>query len=219
VPAATCFPLPDAIDDAAGALLEPLGVAIHATDLARIRVGDGVALLGAGPIGLCLLQTLRLAGADPVFVSDRLPWRLELAERFGGVPIDLGAGDPVAAVLAATEGRGVDVAVEAAWADHSVQQAADMTRLGGRMVLVGIPEDDRLQLRHAGVRRKGLTIRMSRRMKHAYPRAIRLVEAGRVDVGALISHRFPLERTPEAFALNVDYRDRVHKIVIEVSSS
>jgi L-iditol 2-dehydrogenase len=217
VPARTCFPLPAGIDDAGGALLEPLGVAIHATDLARIRVGDSAALLGAGPIGLCLLQTLRLAGADPIFVSDRLPWRLELAERLGGVAVDLEAGDPVASVLAATEGRGVDVAVEAAWADRSVQQAADMTRLGGRMVLVGIPEDDRLQLRHASVRRKGLTIRLSRRMKHAYPRAIRLVESGRVDLEALISHRFPLDRAPEAFALNVAYRDRVNKIVIDVS--
>lgn len=219
VPASSCFPLPDSIDDACGALLEPLGVAIHATDLARIRVGDSVALVGAGPIGLCLLQTLRLAGADPIFVSDLHPWRLELAERLGGVPIDASAVDPVAAVLAATGGRGVDAAIEAAWADRSVQQAADMTRLGGRMVLVGIPEDDLLQLRHAGVRRKGLTIRLSRRMKHAYPRAIRLAEGGRVDLTALISHRFPLERTDEAFELNVAYRDRVNKIIIDVSSS
>lgn len=219
VPARTCFPLPDGIDDAEGALLEPLGVAIHATDLARIRVGDSVALLGAGPIGLCLLQTLRLAGADPIFVSDPLPWRLELAERLGGVPVDLEAGDPVEAVLTATGGRGVDAAIEAAWADRSVQQAADMARLGGRLVLVGIPEDDQLRLRHAGVRRKGLTILMSRRMKHAYPRAIRLVESGRVDLQALISHRVPLERTPEAFELNAAYRDRVNKIVVDVGPS
>ena len=218
VPAETCFPLPDVIDDAGGALLEPLGVAIHATDLARIRVGDSAALLGAGPIGLGLLQTLRLAGADPVFVSDRYPWRLQLAERLGGVPIDLRAGDPVAAVLAASGGRGVDAAVEAAWADDSVQQAADMARPGGRLVLVGIPEDDRLQLRHSGARRKGLTILMARRMKHSYPRAIRLLASGKVDVEVMISHRFPLERAPEAFALNAAYADRVNKIVIEVSS-
>jgi L-iditol 2-dehydrogenase len=215
VPARTCFPMPDAIDDAGAALLEPLGVAIHAADLARIRVANSVAILGAGPIGLLILQIVRLAGADPIFVSDRLLWRLELAQRFGAIPINYDTIDPVRAVRDATAGRGVDVAIEAAWSDHSVQQAAEMARMGGRLVLVGIPGDDRLALKHSTARRKGLTIRLSRRMQHAYPRAIRLAERGYVDLHSLISHHFPLERTPEAFALNVAYQDWVVKIIID----
>ncbi len=120
------------------------------------------------------------------------------------------------AVLEATGGRGVDIAIEAAWSDRSVQQAAEMVRMGGRLVLVGIPGDDRLLLKHSTARRKGLTIRMSRRMKHTYPRAIRLAERGVVDLHRLISHRFPLERAPEAFALNASYQDRVVKIIIDI---
>ena len=195
-------------------LLEPLGVAIHAVDLAKIRVADSVAILGAGPIGLMLLQVVRHTGADPIFVADKFPWRLKLAERFGAVPIHCDQGDPVQAVLKQTGGRGVDVAIEAAWADHSVGQAAEMARLGGRLVLVGIPSDDRLAMKHSTARRKGLTIRLSRRMKHIYPRAIRLVERGLVDLPALISHRFPLSQVVEAFALNTAYRDNVVKIII-----
>jgi L-iditol 2-dehydrogenase len=216
MPARTCFPVPDALDDAAAAMLEPLGIAIHAVDLARIRVADSVAVVGAGPIGLLIVQLAQLSGADPIFVSDRLGWRLDLARRLGALPLNYDQADPVRAVLDATGGRGVDVAIEAAWADHSVQQAAEMARMGGRLVLVGIPGDDRLALKHSTARRKGLTIRMSRRMQHSYPRAISLAARGAVDLHGLISHHLPLERVPEAFALNVAYRDHVVKIMIDI---
>ena len=98
----------------------------------------------------------------------------------------------------------------------SVQQAADISRNGGRLVLVGIPGDDRLTLRHSVARRKGLTIRMARRMKHTYPRAIDLLHRGAVDLHCLISHRFPLERSAEAFALNTRYDPGVVKIIIDL---
>jgi L-iditol 2-dehydrogenase len=217
VPASTCFPVPPEIDDAAAVMLEPLGVAIHTLDLAKVRVGQSAALLGAGPIGLCILQLLRLAGADPVFVTDKLPWRVELAGQLGATETwRCDAVDPVEAVRQATEGRGVDVAIEAAWCDASVDQAADVLVHGGRLVVVGIPEDDRLTLRHSVARRKGLTITMVRRMKHAYPRAIRLAESGAVRLTPLVSHRFPLQRAAEAFAQSAEYREGVVKTLVDL---
>ncbi len=209
VPAHTCFAVPDEIDDAEAALLEPLGVALHATDLAKIQVADSVAILGAGPIGLSILQLVKLSGADPIFVVDQFPWRLALAESYGALPINFRDEDAVAAVRRATQDRGVDVAIEAAWSNESIQQTADMARLGGRLVIVGIPGNDQFHIKHSTARRKGLTIRMARRMKHVYPRAIHLAERGLVDLTGMISHRFPLERTPEAFALNDAYQDNV----------
>uniref|UniRef100_A0A7C1FG68 Alcohol dehydrogenase n=1 Tax=Caldilinea aerophila TaxID=133453 RepID=A0A7C1FG68_9CHLR len=219
MPAHSCFPIPDAMDDASAALLEPLGIAIHAVDLAKVRVADSAVILGAGPIGLYILQVARLAGADPVYVVDQFPWRLALAARYGGVPINFKQVDPVAAIRETTAGRGVDIAIEAAWADHSIQWAAEMARLGGRLVLVGIPGPDKLEMKHSTARRKGLTIRLSRRMKHVYPRAIKLWASGAVDLTGIVSHRFPLERTPEAYALNEQYADNVVKIVIDVARS
>lgn len=217
MPAHTCFPVPDVIDNDAAALLEPLGVAIHATDLAKIKVADSVAILGAGPIGLYILQLAKLSGAEPIYVSDKFDWRLEVAARYGAIPINCDEVDPVAYVKDATGGRGVDVAIEAAWADQSVQQAAEMARLGGRLVLVGIPGPDKMELKASTVRRKGLTIRMSRRMKHVYPRAIKLAESGKVDLNGIVSHRFPLTQTPQAYAMNADYQDNVVKAIVEVS--
>jgi len=239
MPARSCFPVSRKIDDESAALLEPLGVAIHAVDFARLRVGNSVVILGAGPIGLLILQVAKLAGADPIFVTDKLPWRLKLAQKWGGIPIrcdeDSGTGvSPVRCgtgsnerdarattrsaarlVVKETHGRGVDVAIEAAWADESVAQAADMARLGGRLVVVGISGGNRLELKASVARRKGLTIIMSRRMKHTYPRAMRLAEAGRVDLHGLVSHRFPLKRADEALRLNTSYQDQVVKVMLK----
>ena len=216
MPAHCCFPVPDAIDDSAAAMLEPFGVALHAVDLAKLKVADSVAILGAGPIGLYILQLAKLSGAGPIYVIDQFPWRLALVERYGGVPVNFAETDPVHAVRQATGGRGVDVAIEAAWADHSIQQAAEMARLGGRLVLVGIPGPDKLEMKHSTARRKGLTIRLSRRMKHVYPRAIKLAASGAVDLNGIVSHHFPLAETPAAYALNHAYQDEVVKIIIDV---
>ncbi|MBZ5497472.1 MAG: alcohol dehydrogenase catalytic domain-containing protein [Acidobacteriia bacterium] len=216
MPGRSCFPVPETIDDVAAALLEPVGVAIHAADLARIRAASSAAILGAGPIGLLILQVAKLAGADPIFVTDRLPWRLELARKIGGVPINFELEDSTRLILKLTGGLGVDTAIEAAWGEESVAQAAEIARPGGRIVLVGIPSDDTLAMKHSTARRKGLTILLSRRMKHVYPRALRLVEHGRVDVRGLVSHRFPLRQAADAFRLNTEYRDHVNKVIIDI---
>jgi L-iditol 2-dehydrogenase len=215
MPARSCFPVPDALNDIEAALLEPLGVALHAADLAKVRIADSAAIIGAGPIGLLILQLLKLAGADPIFVSDKFAWRLKAVEKYGGIPVHCEHEKAATRVQKETRGRGVDVAVEAAWADQSVEDAVESVRLGGRLLLVGIPSNDRLGLKHSTARRKGLTILMSRRMKHVYPRAIRLAIKHRVDLQGLVSHKFPLARADEAFRLNSAYADNVLKVVIE----
>jgi L-iditol 2-dehydrogenase len=215
MPARSCFPVPKTLSDTEAALLEPLGVAVHAVDLAKIKVAHSVVILGAGPIGLLILQAAKLSGAAPIFITDKFPWRLKLAEKWGAIPINYEHEDTVGRVQKETHGRGVDVAIEAAWCDHSVQDAINMTRLGGRLVIVGISGSDRLELKPSAARRRGLTIMMSRRMKHAYPRAIQLVQRGMIDLNGLVSHRFPLKRAVEAFKLNTAYKDEVVKVVIE----
>jgi L-iditol 2-dehydrogenase len=204
------------MDFAVGALLETLGVAVHAVDLAKIRVGDTVAILGAGPIGNAILQVARLTGASRIFISDKFDWRLEHAKSLGATTINCDQEDTVEIINRATNGRGVDVAIEAAWADRSVQQCVDIARNGGRLVLVGIPGDDVLTLKHSVARRKGLTLRMARRMKHVYPRVIDLHQRGAVDLKSQITHRFPLERAAEAFAMNLRYEPGVMKVVIDL---
>ncbi len=214
----SCFPVPDDITDAGAALLEPLGVALHAVDLGKLQVAKSVAILGCGPIGLLILRLAQLSGANPIYAFDCYPWRVEKAKAWGATNAwTIGDDvDPVNIIREQTLGRGIDVVFEAAWADHSISQAADMARLGGRVVLVGIPSEDKLTMKHSTARRKGLTIVMSRRMKHTYPRSIHLATAQGLNLEEIVSHRFPLREAPQAFAVNADYQDQVVKIVVDV---
>ena len=212
-----CYPVPDSISDGATALLEPMGVAIHAVDLGKIKLANSVAVLGCGPIGLLIIKLARLSGADPIYTFDCFPWRAEKAKQWGATDAwTLESGNPVERIKSITNGRGVDVAFEAAWADESVAFSAEMARLGGRLVLVGIPSNDVMNMKHSSARRKGLTIMMSRRMKHTYPRAFTIAETGMLNLEGLISHHFPLQDTPAAFAKNFNYDEGVHKIIIDV---
>ena len=194
-------PLPDALTDPDGAVLEPLGVAIHALDLGHVRLGASVMVVGCGPIGLLLIQVLRAAGAGRVVAVEPLAHRRAAAARYGaGDCLDptgmTGPGD-VREVL----GDGPDVVFEMAGTGEAVELAMTAARVGGRVVLGGIPADDQIAFRASIARRKGLTIAMARRMNDVYPRAIALVAAGQVDTATLVTHRLDLASAPEAFAL------------------
>jgi len=216
-PASLVFPLPEEMDFADGAMLEPLGVAIHTVNLAKLRLGDTAAVLGSGPIGLLTIQMARLGGARTVYATDLVPERLAMAQRMGadGV-LHAGEADSVAWVEELTGGRGVDVVFEAAWAAETVAQAMAMAKPGGRVVIAGIPSEDILSFPASAARRKGLTIKLVRRMKHTYPRSIALVQQGLVDVRSLITHRFPLTEAREAFELAAARADGVVKALVEM---
>lgn len=216
VEARTCFPVPDNITDAGAALLEPLGVALHAVDLGKLKVARSVAVLGCGSIGVMITKLARMSGADPIYAFDCFPWRAAKARAWGASEAWTLDNDPVQTIQQVTNGRGVDVVFEAAWADHSIAQAAEMARLGGRVVLVGIPSDDKIMMKHSTARRKGLSIMMSRRMKHTYPRTIHLATTGKLDLDDLISHRLPLSEADKAFALNIAYAEGVQKVIIDI---
>lgn len=198
-PTRCLVPLPASLTDADGAMLEPLGVALHAVDLGGLGAGMRAAVFGCGPIGLLVLQLARAAGAIDVYYSEPLAHRSDAARHFGGKEW--------------TPAVEVDVAFECAGVNQAVEDAITAARPGGCVVLVGIPDDDRTSFTASVARRKGLTIKLSRRMKHTYPRAIRLVESGLIDVRSLVTHRFPLTKTAEGFA--VAHRRDGLKVIIE----
>ena len=209
--------MPDDLPDETGPLLETLGIAIHATDLSKIKIASTVAVIGAGPVGLLITRLVSMMGVSKLFSFDKLGWRVDKAREWGAThAYNVNDCDPVQAVMEATNGRGVDVAIEAAFADHSVQQAAEMCRHGGRLMLVGIPADNELNLKHNVIRSKGLTIIVSRRMKHTYPRAIDLATSGKVNLMELVSHKYDLSKTAEAYERNFAYDEGINKIILTV---
>jgi L-iditol 2-dehydrogenase len=192
-PTTALHPLPDRVSDADGAMLEPLGVAIHSVDLGHLPFGGTASVIGCGPIGLLLIEVLKVAGASSVLAVEPLAHRREAAERLGADQV----ADPAA--FDETLQAGVDVAFEAAGNNEGVELAMASVRPGGRVVLAGIPGDDVIRFGASLARRKGLTIAMVRRMNEVYPRAISLAERGVVDLGSVVTSRTGLGEIPAAF--------------------
>ena len=204
-PSWALHPLPGGLSAADGAMLEPLGVALHALDLGHLRIGSTVAVVGAGPIGLLLVQAAKSTGATRVVAVEPLAHRRDAAKRLGA-DLVLDADD-------ACDEIGADTVFEMAGNDEAVELSLRAARPGARVVLGGIPDGDRTSFQASLARRKGLTLVLVRRMNEAYPRAIRLVEQGLVDVSSIVSHRYPLERAAEAFAVAAERKGL--KVVIE----
>jgi L-iditol 2-dehydrogenase len=209
------FPIPDTFTYIDGAMLEPLGIAIHAVDLAHLKAGMTVGVFGCGAIGLLIVQLARLSGAATIIATDRLVHRVEAACTLGATKAILAEGGAeIQEVMAGTGGRGVDIAFEVAGEQEAVDTSIAAVIPGGKVILAGIPVDDSTSFSASTARRKGLTIKLVHRMKHTYPRAIELVSRGLVDVHSLITHRFPLVKAAEAFA--VAQRREGIKVIIEM---
>jgi L-iditol 2-dehydrogenase len=203
VPAELALLLPDEMPLLAGALAEPVSCCLHGLDRARLRLGDSVVILGAGTIGLILLQLARHAGAGPVVVVEPRPAKRELALTFGATaaldPLALG-DDLKAAVSRAT--RTVDLVIEAAGRQDTACLALGLISPGGTVLFFGVcPPDAQVTLRPHDVFLHELTLIGSYINPFTCSRALELLAAGAVQAEPLVSHRFPLAEAPLAFDL------------------
>ena len=204
-PSNLIYPLPESMTPEEGAMLEPLGIAIHALHLGSVFPGMDVGVFGTGPIGLLTIQMAKIAGAGRIFATDRLAGRLDYAYACGATDVFLADGTETAQILSATGNRGLDVTFEAAGDDGSaVETAIQTTKRGATAVLIGIPSEDVTQFTASAARRRGLTIKLSRRMKNTYPLAIKLVSSGQINLKPLITHIISLEDYQEAFQIAAD---------------
>ncbi len=192
-------PIPDAIDDVAGAVLEPLGVAIHALRLSGLRPGGTIAIAGAGPIGQLLIRLAFAAGAAAVVATDVLPPRVEAARTAGAVAELVDGGAERTRLLDALGGRPADTAIEIAGEDDAIATAAILTRPGGTVVAAGIPAGNDSVVPASVLRRRGLDLRFARRMNRVYPEAIALVASGRIRPAEVVTASFPLGDADTAF--------------------
>ncbi|MEX0972167.1 MAG: alcohol dehydrogenase catalytic domain-containing protein [Solirubrobacterales bacterium] len=189
-----------------------MGTGYHAIAHAGTRAGDSVAVLGLGPVGLCAVQAAVAAGASRVFAIDSVADRLAMAERFGAVPLHLSEAEPKRAVRAATEGRGVDVVVDAVGDPGPLAMAVSLARDAGTVSGIGAyAGKGEVPLGLAWL--KGLTLRLGLANVIAHvDRVLGLLEAGRLDPAPLVTHRMKLDQASEAYEL-YDNREAL-KIVL-----
>lgn len=201
IPASNILPIDPAIPRDYGAVLDPLGNAVH-TVLAGEIAGQRVAVVGCGPIGLMSIQVAKACGASAVYGIEIKQHRRELAERVGADAVfNPTKTDVVEAVREATEGAGADVVLEMSGNPQAIQQAFKMLRGGGRISLLGLPgQPVELDL-VPDVIFKGATVQgiYGRRMYDTWYRMLALLKSGAIDLELLISDRLPLERYDRAF--------------------
>ncbi|KXF77064.1 alcohol dehydrogenase [Paramesorhizobium deserti] len=200
VPKSQIVPLPQQFSPLEAVMLEPLGVAIHAVDLAKPRLLEQVALIGCGPIGLLILQVLKAAGAGEILAVDPQEHRQAMAARMGASR----TGEAVEDIREWTKREGAPLVIEATNSPLGFRDAVLATKIGGRIVLVGIPDGDTYTLPAAEARRRGLKIKFARRMGEVYPRAIELVAGGKVDVASMVTHQVGLDEAPDTFRNHAD---------------
>jgi threonine dehydrogenase-like Zn-dependent dehydrogenase len=208
--------VPDSLDWTQATLIEPVAVIVHVLELVSISLGDTVAVMGAGPIGMLCAAMAKQAGAARVYICDKLPHRLALARTMGAdVAVHI---DTLAEVIAdETRGRGVDLVLDAAGALATINLGLALVRPGGSFLLIGIPSEPHLPVDLHTAMNKELKILTLKRSNHKGGAAAKLLAAGRVPT-ALVTHRLPFEETAKGFELLADYSDNVGKVVIAVAS-
>ncbi len=216
VPAKQLFPLPEGLGFAEGALVEPAAVALRAiSKLGERPMPERVAIVGAGPIGLLLLQYVKLRGAKEVLMTDLEDYRLELAKELGAdIVLNPKETDVVMRAQDWTEGEGVQLAIEAVGATPTVQQAMAMAGLRGTVLWVGnSARYVEVNMQQAVTREYTILGTFIYNHKE-FGQALEDIGAGRVKVRPLISRSYPLSRGPEVFAALAEGKEQVVKAVL-----
>jgi 2-desacetyl-2-hydroxyethyl bacteriochlorophyllide A dehydrogenase len=199
VPVRCCWPAPSGVADEDLMLTEPLAVVVRAVERASVRAGETAAVVGVGTLGLLALQVLRARSARVLCIG-RTGRRFPLARELGAEAVHATSDGPLPAVAREFSGReGVDCVIETAGMPEAVNDALELVRPGGRIVLTGLPHAPTAVTFFSVVRRE-VTITGSMIYQDEFAEAMRLVAAGRVRTAPLITHRVPLDQIARAFA-------------------
>lgn len=215
VPHWICAKLPDHMSFVQAALLEPASIGVHAAGRVPIANSDTVVVLGAGTIGLFILQAARLRGARTVVACDLNDFRLGLAEQVGAdLCVNSRETDLKQEILRRTDGRGADVVFEAIGFAETFRQAVSLARTGGHVVAVGnLQKEVEFNLQELVSRE--LTFTGSYASSGEFRTCIDLIASGKINVAPLVSEVLPLKDGPAAFKRLLDAKENLLKIVLE----
>jgi 2-desacetyl-2-hydroxyethyl bacteriochlorophyllide A dehydrogenase len=194
--------VPDGLsDDVALFAGDVMGTGFHAIDSRPLAEGETVAILGMGPVGLCAVQAAKAAGASEVVAIDTVEDRLRMAESFGATPVHLTEQDPRAEVKKLTEGRGVDLAVEAVGHPEALDLALRLARKAGTVSVTGVyAERTEVHMGVLWIKALTLTSGHANVIKHL-DRVLDLLSAGELDPSPLVTHHMKLDEAPQAYEL------------------
>jgi L-iditol 2-dehydrogenase len=216
MPQESCYPTKDRITAEQGVICEPLSIGIYAVQQADLTKGQTYGILGAGPIGLCCLLSAQAGGFQNCYMTEKIPERIKTAKqassRWVGNPDEC---DVVKEILK-MEPTGVDVVFECAGEQETIDQAVQILKPGGKLMLIGIPRTETISIDIHTFRRKEGSLITVRRQNHCTQLALDMIAEGKIDVDFMITHRFGLEDAQQALDLVTGYNDGVIKAVIKI---
>jgi len=216
MPQECCFATEGKISSEQGVLCEPFAIGVYAVRGVQLSKGSKIAILGSGPIGLSCLIDGRGQGVKAIYMTDRIDERVEIAQKAGAVWVGNPDREDIVRAIKQRESAGMDVVFECAGEQDTLDEAIELLRPGGKLMLVGIPRVERVSFVPDKMRRKEITIINVRRQNKCTQAAIDLIGSGKAKVDFMITHRFEFGRTQEAFDMVAGYRDGVVKALIKV---
>ena len=214
VPADFAHVLPDSVDEESGAFVEPLAVGVQAVTRSGLTAASTVAVIGAGPIGMVTMLVARAFGAARVILIDGLASRLALGAQLGAdATINFREESPEARIAELTDG-GADFVFDASGSAAGCASAPGLAARGGSVTLIGWPESATFPFPMETILEKELDIHGTNRYANAFPRAIALLAAGKLDIHPLVSHRFTLDQVTDAFRFAADNPAETMKVMV-----
>jgi L-iditol 2-dehydrogenase len=216
MPEDCCLPTNGGLTLEQAALCEPFTIGVYTIKQSNLAKGQKIAILGSGPIGLSCLVAAKIQKAGAIYMTDKFDYRVDFAKKTGAIWAANPDREDIVKAILQREPDGVDIACECAGQQETLDQAVELLRPGGTLMLVGIPEFDRVSFSIDRIRRKEITIINIRRQNRTTELAIGLVAEGKAKIDSFVTHRFSLEQAKDAFDLVADYRDGVIKAMIQM---
>ncbi len=212
----SCYPTNQTLTLEQAALCEPFTIGVYAVRQSKISADSKIAILGSGPIGLSCMAAAQAEGVKEIYMTDKLDYRVRIAKNAGAV----WAGNPdkenIVKAITEYQPKGIDIVHECAGQQETLDEAVELLRPGGKLMLVGIPRLEKVSFFIDKLRRKEITLINVRRQNQCTQKAIDLVASGKTDVDFMITHRFELSDTKAAFDMVAGYHDGVIKAMISI---
>jgi L-iditol 2-dehydrogenase len=215
MPESSCYPLPGKLIPDHGSISEPLSIGIYSVKKSGDIKGAKIGILGFGPIGMSVMFAAKAGKADRIYVTDKIDDRLAIASKEGAGWTGNPLTENITDVIKLKEPPGLDIVFECCGQQDALDQAVDILKPGGKLIIVGIPQFDRWSLNVDTTRRHELSLQFIRRQVDCVETALEMMSDGRIDLRNMITHRFPFSRTREAFDLVAGYSDGVMKAMID----
>ena len=215
MPESSCIPIPDTISYDQAAISEPLAIGVYAVKQSIPMKDAKIGILGFGPIGMSVLLPALAQGAGKVYVTDKIDSRLAIASKSGAEWIGNPDKEDVVSLVKEREPLLLDVVFECCGKQEAVDQAIEMLKPGGKLMIIGIPEFNRWSFSVDKLRHKEITITNVRRQVNCVETALEMMESRQVDVSLMPTHRFSFQDTQKAFDLVAGYKDGVMKAMID----